>query len=100
MEIKEIVSYYLNGETDILEVAFRTIDDDDEILRSDNIDYSVAIDYGFDLITESLNFFDDEFEDDSVDENEEIELDEEELLNFLNEYYTIYPEKLPKGEMY
>jgi len=100
MEIKEIVNYYLNAETDILEVSFRTIDDDDEILRSDNIDYAVAIDYGFDLVTESLDFFDEEFEDDDVEEKEVIELDEEELINFLNEYYTIYPDKLPKGELY
>lgn len=100
MEIKEIVSYYLNGETDILEVSFRTIDDEDEILRSDNIDYAIATDYGFDLMSESFDFFDDEFEDDDQPESDRIELDEEELISFLNEYYTINPNKLPKAEIY
>ncbi len=99
MEIKEIVSYFLNSESNIMEVSFRTIDDSDEILRSDSIDYSIVENYGFDLVTESFDFFDEEFEEDFVDE-EKIELDEDELLNFLNEYYTINPDSLPKGEFY
>ena len=31
---------------------------------------------------------------------EKIELDEEELVMFLNEYYTINPDALPKSEFY
>ena len=26
-------------------------------------------------------------------------LDEDELISFLNEYYIVYPKKLPKGQM-
>jgi len=51
MEIKEIVSYFLNTDSNILEVSFRTIEDDDEVMRTDSIDYSIVDDYGFDLIT-------------------------------------------------
>ena len=40
MEIKEIISYFLNSDSNILEVSFRTIDDNDEVLRTDNINYS------------------------------------------------------------
>lgn len=100
MEIKEIVSYYLNNETNILEVSFRTIDDSDEVMRNDSIDYSVVEDYGFDLVTESFDFFDEEFEDELGGESEETELDEQELITFLNEYYTINSDLLPRAQLY
>jgi hypothetical protein len=100
MEIKEIVSYFLNTDSNILEVSFRTIEDDDEVMRTDSIDYSLVDDYGFDLVTESFDFFDDDFEDDEVLPMDKVELDEDELTTFLNEYYTINPESLPKSEFY
>jgi hypothetical protein len=100
MEIKEIVSYFLNADSNILEVSFRTIEDDDEVMRTDSIDYSIVDDYGFDLITESFDFFDDDFEDDEILPNDKVELDEDELVTFLNEYYTINPEALPRSEFY
>ena len=99
MEIKEIVSYFLNTDSNILEVSFRTIDDNEEVLRNDNIDYTVVGEYGFDLVTESFDFFDEEFEEDIFDD-EKVELDEDELIIFLNEYYTINPQVLPKSEFY
>ena len=100
MEIKEIVSYFLNTDTNILEVSFRTIEDNEDVLRTDNIDYTFVQDYGFDLVTESFDFFDDEFEDLEEGESEKIELDEDELVIFLNEYYTINPQDLPKADFY
>jgi hypothetical protein len=100
MEIKEIVSYFLNSDSNILDVSFRTIEDDEEVMRTDSIDYSIVEDYGFDLVTESFDFFDDDFEDDEVLPMDKVELDEDELITFLNEYYTINPEALPKSEFY
>lgn len=101
MEIKEIVSYFLNVESNILDVSFRTIEDNDDVLRTDNINYSIVEDYGFELVTESFDFFDEEFEDDEFyGEEEKVELDESELITFLNEYYTINPHSLPKSEFY
>ena len=99
MEIKEIISYFLNSDSNILEVSFKTIDDSDDVLRTDNIDYSIVGDYGFELETESFDFFDEEFEDEFIDEDK-IELDEDELIIFLNEYYTINSDALPKAEFY
>lgn len=101
MEIREIISYYLNGETNIIEVSFRTIEDEEDVLRNDTIDYDIVEEYGFDLVTESFDFFgnDDEFEG-NIFEEEKIELDEEELIIFLNEYYMINPHQLPKSEYY
>jgi hypothetical protein len=101
MEIREIISYFLNSDTNILEVSFRTIEDSEELLRTDNIDYVHVEDYGFDLVSESFDLFNEEFEDDNILKDEhKIELDENELITFLNEYYTINPEKLPKSEFY
>jgi hypothetical protein len=100
MEIKEIVSYFLNSDSNILDVSFRTIEDEDDVLRTDNIDYSIVGDYGFELQTESFDFFNDDFEDDIVEGEEKIELDEDELVTFLNEYYTINPDSLPRADFY
>ncbi len=102
MEIKEIISYYLNSDTNIIEVSFRTIDDEEDVLRNDTINYDIVEEYGFDLVTESFDFFDDdddEFMGDFYDDDK-IELDEDELLIFLNEYYTVNPNQLPKSEFY
>jgi hypothetical protein len=102
MEIKEIVSYFLNAESNILEVSFRTIDDEDDVLRTDNIDYSVTEEYGFVLESDTFGFYDSEFdeEEDLFEEDSKIELDEDELISFLNEYYEINPKSLPKAELY
>jgi hypothetical protein len=99
MEIKEIVSYYFNNETNLVDVSFRTIEDDEDVVRIDTIDYSVIESYGFDLITESFDFFDDDIEDDLFEETI-IELDEDILITFLNEYYIVNPDSIPGPEFY
>jgi hypothetical protein len=99
MEIKEIVSYFMSNYNNIIEVSFRTIEDDDEMVRVDQIQYSIAEEYGFDLITETFDFFDDDEEEIYVDEDK-VELDEDELITFLNEYYTVNPDSLPEAEFY
>lgn len=100
MEIREIISYFLNSNTNVLDVSFRILEDNEEVMRTDSIDYTNVADYGFNLVSESFDFFGEEFEDDEVLEEEKIELDEEELIIFLNEYYTINPSSLPKSELY
>lgn len=99
MEIKEIVSYYLNPENDILDVTFRTIDDSDDVIRTDKIDFLISEDYGFDLITENFDLFSDEFDEELFD-SEKIDVDEDELISFLNEYYMLNPNSLPKAETF
>ena len=99
MEIKEIVSYYFNNETNLVDVSFRTIEDEEDVVRVDTIDYSVIESYGFDLITESFDFFDDDLEDDLFEETI-IELDEDILISFLNEYYIVNPDSIPDPEFY
>ncbi len=100
MEIKEIVTYFLNSDSNILDVSFRTIEDGEDVLRSDSIDYNIVEDYGFELVTENFDFFDDEFEDEEFANEEKVELDLEELIIFLNEYYTVNPDSLPEADLF
>lgn len=100
MEIKEIVTYFLNTDSNILDVSFRTIEDGDDVLRSDSIDYTIVEDYGFELVTEGFDFFDEEFEDDNFSDDEKVKLDQDELILFLNEYYMVNPHSLPKADFF
>jgi len=101
MEIVEIVSSFLNPTSNIMEVSFRTMDDNDDVIRIDNINYNISKEYGYELMSESFDFFDDEFEDEEdYYEDPKIELDEEVLISFLNEYYEVNPKLLPKTEYY
>jgi hypothetical protein len=102
MEIKEVLNYYLNKDNNLLEVSFRTIEDSEELVRVDNIDYSFVEEYGYELESESFDFFGAQEEDDEFinEEDSDMELDETELLNFLNEYYTVNPNSLPSSQPY
>ena len=99
MEIVEIVSSFLNPTSNIMEVSFRTMDDNDDVIRIDNINYNISKEYGYELMSESFDFFDDDFDEDELD-NEKFELDEDELISFLNEYYEVNPNNLPSAEVY
>jgi hypothetical protein len=67
----------------------------------DNIDYSISEEYGYVLESEDFGFYNDEFEDEEdYYEDPKIELDEEVLMSFLNEYYEVNPKSLPKPEYY
>jgi hypothetical protein len=101
MEIKEIVTYYVNKDTNILDVTFRTIDDTEDEVRVDNLDYDLIEEYGYNLEMESFDFFGaDDSDDYEYNHEDEIELDERDLVSFLNEYYTINPTKAPKSQTY
>jgi hypothetical protein len=98
MEIQELISYYLYEETKRIEVSFRlTLDSEDEI-RNDVINLDEAKDFGYELLQDTFDFFDpdDDFEEDIEDFQT---IDEDILLSFLNEYYVVNPEKLPKVEI-
>jgi hypothetical protein len=101
MEILEITNYSVDFKSNILDVSFRTIDDADDVQRTDRIDYSLAEEYGYDLVSQDFDFFDEENDDDDDYEDfvddKDAELDEEELIAFLNEYYLVNPSSLPKA---
>jgi hypothetical protein len=57
--------------------------------------------FGYNIPENVDNFYDDEDEDDiylfgDMEDN----LDEQEVISFLNEYYLIYPGNLPDAELY
>jgi|LauGreDrversion4_2_1035121.scaffolds.fasta_scaffold329889_1 hypothetical protein len=98
MEIVEIISYYVNHSIDTIEVKFRLNEDNNDEIRVDEIELSESDDFGYNLIMEDLDFYDEDDEDDV--ENLDDGVDEDELLAFLNEYYMIYPERLPTKDLY
>jgi hypothetical protein len=102
MEIKELVSYYINETSHMLEVTFRTLTDNDDEMRTDQIVLEEIETFGYNIsnnLNEDFYADDDEFED-MFDDFEEEELDEDEIISFLNEYYLIYPKKLPESQLF
>lgn len=101
MEIQEIISYYVYEDSNTIEVSFRlSIDSDDEI-RTDIINLSEAVDFGFDIIQENYDFLNEYVDDDEFENNFDddfVNVDEDILMNFMNEYYIINPNRLPKSE--
>lgn len=103
MEVSEIVSYYIHESTRRLEVSFRLCSDDEDEIRNDIISISEAEDFGYNLIQEGFNLYDDNEDDDEMydDEFDDFDsVDEETLTSYLNEYYIVNPDKLPKPELF
>ena len=100
MEIVEILSYYVYEDTKRIEVSFRLNTDSEDEMRNDIINLDESKEYGYTLIEENFNFFDmSEYEDDPFEDFEDFQsIDEDLLLSFLNEYYIVNPDKLPKSE--
>jgi hypothetical protein len=99
MEIIEILSHYVDKHQNIINVEFRISGDDDDMIREDIIEYTYFEEFGFDNkkdfhIFEEVLEEEDEWGDDDYDYIE----NEDTLTSFLNEYYVVYPKKLPKAE--
>jgi len=108
MEIKELVSFFINESSETLEITFRlTIDSEDEI-RTDQIQISETQSFGYNFEDFKISPLRDLFEEDEDDDGFEglfnvdfgDPLDEDEIMSFLNEYYLIYPNKLPTAEFF
>ncbi len=99
MEIKELITFFVDKEVNILDVTFRLIDDLDDTIRQCQIDYDLAEEYGYSL-TNSYLYFPDNENDLDMEEFDENEVDKNELINFLTEYFTINPDQLPKMQNY
>jgi len=88
MEIVEVISHYIDKNQNIINVEFKLLGDDDDIVREDIIEYSFFEEFGYDN-KKSYDMF----------ESFMTEDDDDVLISFLNEYYIVYPKKLPKGQM-
>ena len=95
MEIIEIVSYHQDEK--ITEVVFKMVNDDEDMIRTDEIENTFFEEFGFEFLAPLSDFLfeDDEFESDDFGSDY---IDEEDFKSFLNEYYVVYPEKLPSPE--
>jgi len=93
MEIVEIISFHLNHLEEVLEISFRTNTDTEDLSRESSIPYEDITDFGYNFHSE----FDEE-SDMEDDFDDDFYLDENEILSFLNEYYTLFIDKLPKPE--
>ena len=100
MEVVEILSYFINDSTDTIEIKFRLNEDDDSEIRFDEIDLREAKDFGYQLIVEDFDFFTDDDNEDDINDFVDESIDEDELMAFINEYYMIYPERLPEKDSY
>jgi hypothetical protein len=103
MEIKELVSYYLNDLSKTLDVTFRTTLDGEDEIREDKINFDEITDFGYDFVSNTTDNYrallDEDYEDDDYEEDK-IFVDDQEVTSFLNEYYLIYPTKLPDSELF
>jgi hypothetical protein len=102
MEIKELVSFYINETSQTLEVTFRIHSDNEDEIRTDQIDLEESKTFGYALTqNNSDNFYEDEEEEeDYFDEFFDQDFEEEEIISFLNEYYLIYPKRLPDTQLF
>ena len=99
MEVCEIITHHIDKIQNLINVEFRLIGDDEDVIREDIIEYSFFKEFGYDE-TKNFDIFDtiseefDEWEDDDFD----YITNENDLVSFLNEYYIVYPKKLPKQQ--
>ena len=100
MELKELIFFYLHENTNTIEVQFRLSIDSDEEIRTDLIDLNEASDFGYELLMEDYDLqMGDEEEEGDFYWLESPTVDEDNLISFLNEYYVINPDKVPKPEL-
>jgi len=106
MEIKELVSYYINETTQTLDVTFRLTNDSEDEIRTDQIELSEIKTFGYNFNDKSGNYdeyynemLDDDFEDEFGGGYDD-DINEDEIISFLNEYYIINPSNLPKPEFF
>ena len=97
MEVVEIVGHYIDKNQNLINVEFRLIGDEDDIIREDLIEYSFFEEFGFDN-SKNFDIFEEVLdEEDEWGDDEYDYINEEILFSFLNEFFIIYPKKLPKA---
>lgn len=97
MEIQELIFFYLHENTATIEVQFRLNVDSEDEMRTDFINLNEASDFGYELIMEDYDLEEDE--EDEFYWLDSPSIDEDNLLSFLNEYYIVNSDKLPKPEL-
>jgi hypothetical protein len=101
MEIKDLESLGINETSHTLDVTFRLQLDKEDEIRTDQIELDEVKTFGYNINESVDDFYEDDDEDfDMFGDFEDEELDEDEIISFLNEYYLIYPTKLPEPQLF
>ena len=96
MEVREIVSYFFNPQRNTLSVKFRFLDDTEDEIREDIFDIEESIGYGYSIITETFDLFSEMYDDEEIEsEDLDNDVDEHQLMLFMQELYTIEPQIIP-----
>jgi len=97
MEIQELIFFYLHENSKTIEIQFRLSIDSEDEFRTAFIDIEESVDFGYELITEDVDLYEEDEEDDLY-WFDSPNIDEDNLISFLNEYYVVFPDKMPKIE--
>jgi len=103
----ELVDFYYNQKTNMIEVDFRINEDSEDVIRHEEFDVDVILETGFQVVdfdetSDSFSSYDD-LEDYIFEKEEQViepKIDEYELKNFLVEYYSNNLGKLPDSEIF
>jgi hypothetical protein len=100
MQVKDLITFYINDSSKTLDVTFRLETDGDEEIRNDSISIDSVENFGYEFLNETVsnNYDDEEDSFDNYYEDDFNPIDEEEVISFLNEYYMVNPKKLPPSE--
>jgi hypothetical protein len=100
MELVDLYSHHIDKTQNLITIEFKVLGDDDDMVREDFIEYSFFEEFGYDN-QKDMSIFEsvlEEEEDEWYDDNYSYIEDEDKLISFLNEYYIVYPNKLPKAQ--
>jgi len=111
MKIKEIVDYYYNPKSEIIQVSFRLKEDGEDEIREHEFELDFVEKSGF-FILENYDYESNDlpiiYEEDTDEliideealEEKEYEVDKIELKDFMDEYYKLNPKKIPPSFLF
>ena len=98
MEVQEIVDVFVHE--GLVEVHFRMVNDDEETIRIDEFEFSLFDEYGYPVISEDVALLEYDEDIDTFDlDFLDVEVNEPELISFMNEYYLVTND-IPKSEFF
>jgi len=111
MKIKEIVDYYYNPKSEIIQVSFRLKEDGEDEIREHEFELDFVEKSGF-FILENYDYESNDLpiiykedtdeliiDEEALDERE-YEVDKTELKDFMDEYYKLNPKKIPPSFLF
>jgi translation elongation factor EF-Tu-like GTPase len=111
MKIKEIVDYYYNPKSEIIQVSFRLNEDGEDEIREHEFEldfveksgFFILENYDYELSDFPIIYEEDTDEliiDEEASDEKEYEVDKSELKDFMDEYYKLNPKKIPPSFLF